>query len=110
VIGFLSIEPFTRGHSLVVPKEHSDDVLDIEDQVFSHVAKVTKRIAHELIQKLGAEGVNLHNNSGEVAGQEVMHFHMHIVPRYEDDGISFGGAQGPFQSHDLDEVLNEIVS
>ena len=85
VLAFLDIYPKTKGHTLVIPKEHFDNLYDISDKALAHVSRIAKHIAIHMKTALGATGVNILQSSGRVAQQEVMHFHMHIVPRYEDD-------------------------
>ncbi|MBU0649219.1 HIT family protein [Patescibacteria group bacterium] len=86
-IAFLDINPVTPGHTLVVPKQHSDNVLDTDDEILEKMAKVLKKISHAVCQGLETQSFNLHQNSGKLSGQVVPHLHWHIVPRYEDDGL-----------------------
>ena len=77
--------PATKGHALVLPKEHYQDLFEIPEDTLAGAAKVAKKVAGTLKDKLNCEGLNLVQNNGEVAGQTVMHFHLHIIPRYSDD-------------------------
>ena len=85
---FLDISPTTRGHTLVIPKVHAVDIQDIDSESLAAVAKTSKYISKLLVDKLGADGINLRNNSGKVAHQDVFHFHMHVLPRYKNDGLN----------------------
>ncbi len=90
VLAFLDIFPKTKGHTLVIPKEPFDNLYDISDEALAQVSRVAKRIAIHMKEALGASGVNIFQSSGSAAQQEVMHYHMHVVPRYDDDQkISF---------------------
>lgn len=88
VIAFLDISQATKGHTLVVPKEHYKNFLATPSEVSDKVMKVAKRIGIAQIEMLGAKGVNILTNVNEAAGQSVMHFHVHVIPRYEiSDGF-----------------------
>ena len=81
------IEPATRGHSLIVPKKHFVDIFDIDPALLGKLAILCKKVAEKMQMALGAEGINLAHNSGSVAGQEVLHFHIHVVPRKRRDEL-----------------------
>lgn len=87
VIAFLDILQATKGHTLVVPKEFYENIFDIDENTLAHLIKVTKKLATIIKDVFKAEGVNLVNNNGKVAGQSVFHYHMHIVPRYKEDSF-----------------------
>ena len=78
--------PATKGHALVLPKGHYADLYEIPEDVLAGAAKVAKKVAATMKEKLSCDGLNLVQNNGEAAGQTVMHFHLHIIPRYKDDG------------------------
>ena len=82
----LDLGPATRGHALVLPKNHYADLYEIPEDVLAEAAKVAKKVAGTMKEKLSCDGLNLVQNNGEAAGQTVMHFHLHIIPRYKDDG------------------------
>lgn len=105
VLAILDISQATKGHTLVLPKKHYANVLEIEDDTFIKVMNKTKMLAKKITENLGAEGCNILNNCNEAAGQTVMHFHVHILPRYKDDDLKL-----EFKSHelDLDSILKEI--
>ena len=86
-IAFMDIAPATRGHLLVIPREHSPDLLTIGSEDLAAVGAAAQRLAARIKTRLGADGVNLLNSCGAVAFQTVFHFHMHVIPRYEDDGL-----------------------
>src|SRR5690625_991568 len=91
VIAFLDILQSTKGHTLVVHKKKYVDIFDIDEDVLAHLIKVTKKLAIKIKDVFDAKGVNLVNNNGKAAFQSVFHYHMHIIPRYENDNfdISF---------------------
>jgi histidine triad (HIT) family protein len=86
-IAFMDIAPATRGHALVIPRAHSTDLLSIEPEDLAAVALAAQRLATRAKVRLGADGVNLLNACGRAAWQTVFHFHVHVIPRYEDDPL-----------------------
>ena len=87
VFSFLDINPLTKGHCLVIPKKHFEDIFDIEAQILEKIIVAAKNISEKLRKSLKADGLNLLQSNGSKAGQEVLHFHLHIIPRYEEDGL-----------------------
>jgi histidine triad (HIT) family protein len=86
-IAFMDIAPATRGHALVIPRAHSTDLLSIDPEDLSAVARTAQRLAKRAKGQLGADGVNLLNACGRAAWQTVFHFHVHVIPRYEGDPL-----------------------
>jgi histidine triad (HIT) family protein len=86
-IAFMDINPATRGHLLVVPREHSTDLLDIGEDDLAACASAAKELAASVKRKLDADGVNLLNSCGREAWQTVFHFHIHVIPRYAGDPL-----------------------
>jgi histidine triad (HIT) family protein len=86
-VAFMDISPATRGHALVVPRNHVVNVLDADPDDFAAVAAAAQRLAQRAVQRLGADGVNLLTSGGGVAWQTVFHLHMHVIPRYADDPL-----------------------
>ena len=81
----LDLSPATKGHALILPKDHYKNLYEIPEDTAANVMKLAKKMAAEMTEKLGADGFNLLQNNNEVAGQTVFHFHMHLIPRYMDD-------------------------
>lgn len=82
----LDLSPASRGHTLVIPKEHSDDLCRLDTKTAQKVLPVAARIGAAMKEALHCDGFNLVQNNGEAAGQTVQHFHMHIIPRYAGSG------------------------
>lgn len=80
----MDIAPATKGHALVLPKNHFDNIYDIDSEVLGKAAKVAQKVIKHATEILGCDGYNLLQNNGEIAGQTVFHFHMHLIPRYEN--------------------------
>jgi histidine triad (HIT) family protein len=100
-IAFMDINPATRGHVLVVPREHSTDLHDIAPADLQACAVAAQRIAARLRDRLGADGVNLINSCGQAAWQTVFHFHVHVIPRYAGDPLRLPWHPAP---GDRDEI------
>jgi len=99
VLAYLDINPFSKGHTLVIPKEHSTGLLDTSDETLSAIIARVKKVAAHLKTALPCDGFNILQNNGEAAGQTVMHLHFHIVPRYGSEPIAFESHKG-----DMDEL------
>ena len=105
-IAFLDINPWKRGHTLVVSRRHVDDLLAV-DEALTEIAPAISSTARLLTERLDADGMNLLSSAGGVAGQEVFHLHVHLVPRYADDpGLRRMTTHDP--SIDLDEVARAL--
>lgn len=87
VLAFLDIHPVSKGHVLVIPKSHSQDILDMEEADAQATIIAAKRMTDAIMKRLGASGVNLLNANRKSAGQSVFHFHMHVIPRYDNDKL-----------------------
>jgi len=89
VMAFLDIHPIQRGHTLVIPKRHFVDIWDIEAAVLTRVFTVTKQVAEKMATTLNAEGINTFTASGKPAGQEIYHFHIHVIPLGKGERTKF---------------------
>lgn len=78
--------PATKGHCLILPKDHYANLFELPEDTAADAMKLAKKLSKEIMEKLSADGLNLVQNNGEAAGQTVNHFHLHIIPRYKDDG------------------------
>jgi histidine triad (HIT) family protein len=85
-LAFMDIGPIIKGHTLVIPKICYDPVTETPDEVLAKLIRIAKRIAAAQMNALGADGVNIMQNNGAAAGQEVPHLHFHVIPRFENDG------------------------
>ena len=94
VLAYLDINPFSKGHTLVIPKEHCTGLLDTPDEMLAALIARVKKVAAHLKTALPCDGFNILQNNGEAAGQTVMHIHFHIVPRYGKENISFVSHEG----------------
>ena len=94
LVAFLCEPPATWGHTLVAPREHKRDIWALEPSEAAAAMTLAQRLAQAMRDELGAVGINLRQNSGSRAGQDVFHFHLHVVPRYEDDTVQPGCVWG----------------
>ncbi len=97
-LAFLDIGPVVKGHTLVVPKIHSDPVTETPPETLQHLIVVVQKIARAQIDGLGADGINVSQANGACAGQVVPHLHFHVIPRFLDDGCSFNWTPGKYDS------------
>lgn len=105
VLAFLDVSPLTKGHCLVIPKAHFENIFNADENVLKNIISAAKNISNQIKTNLGAKGVNLVNASGEKAEQSVFHFHLHIVPRYENDGLKMNDWwKTKAQKSDLEEL------
>lgn len=89
VLAFLDIGPIIKGHTLVIPKDHFDPITETPPEVLHRVINAVKKIAAAQLEGLKADGVNVTQANGSVAGQVVPHLHFHVIPRFGDDGHSW---------------------
>jgi len=106
----LDANPATKGHALVLPKEHYRNLFDLDDKYASHVLVVAKKVANVMRDVLKCEGVNIMQNNEEIAGQTVFHFHLHIIPRYSDDNQTITFAGSPLDADVAKEVCEKLAN
>ena len=106
---FLDIFPANRGHTLVIPKNHVKDIHEADAKTYSDVAATAKHVADLLQRKLGSDGTTVFQMSREAGWQTVFHLHMHVIPRWNNDGLHKPWDIAPAQESDLLEVLQQIT-
>ncbi len=107
-VAFMDINPWTRGHALVIPRNHSKNLYEIPDEDLHHTAAAAKRLAERVRDRLGADGVNLLNSCEPAAWQTVFHFHMHVIPRYDGDPLRLPGKPREPEEGELAAVAAEL--
>jgi histidine triad (HIT) family protein len=100
-VAFMDINPATRGHALVIPRRHAADLHEIDPEDLAACAGAAQRLAARARDRLGADGVNLLNSTGRAAWQTVFHFHVHVIPRYENDPLRLPWVPGPGDSEEI---------
>jgi histidine triad (HIT) family protein len=108
-VTFMDINPATRGHMLVIPRVHAEDLLSVDPEDLQAVALASQRQAVIAKERLGAEGVNLVNSCGAVAWQTVFHFHMHVIPRYADDPLRLPWVPAPGDPGEIAAAAQELT-
>lgn len=104
----LDISPASKGHALILPKEHYANLYEISDEMASHVIKTAKNMAKKMQEELEAEGLNVLQNNGELAGQTVFHYHMHLIPRYSDDKVKMTWEHGEVSEQEKEELVRKL--
>ncbi len=110
VLAFLDIQPGSLGHALVIPRAHAPGFLDLDDATRDAIFAAAHRIAPALIEETGAEGLNLHQSNGEVAGQVVFHFHLHLLPRRPGDGLRSPWIAGESNADELSALAEKVAA
>lgn len=108
VLAFLDIQPIQPGHTLVIPKEPSSDAIECDPKTLAHIMEVAQRIARAQKEVLDCDGVNFHMNNGVAAGQEVFHTHLHVIPRFTDDGVFGHPLRGEYEKNEATELAVAI--
>ena len=104
----LDAAPESKGHALILPKQHYANIYEIDEEVLGKAAKLAKKVITHETEVLGCDGYNLVQNNGEVAGQTVFHFHMHLIPRYAGDSVKLGWVPGTLTDEVKQEVLEKL--
>ena len=100
----LDVNPATKGHCLIIPKEHFDNIYDLDGETAGKLFALATCIARAMRDALKCDGLNLVQNNGEIAGQTVNHFHLHLIPRYEGDGLNLNWPQQEISAEQLEEI------
>ncbi len=101
----LDLNPASKGHALIIPKQHAKNLFDLPDETASKALVLAKKIADKLQDGLHADGLNVVQNNGEAAGQTVEHFHIHLIPRYEGDTVNVKWVPGELTDENREEIL-----
>ena len=107
-LAFMDINPWTRGHALVIPKQHSRNIYDIDAGDLAATHQAAQRLAQRMRERLNCEGVNILQSSEPVAMQTVFHTHVHVIPRYSDDGLRLPAHPQPAEHEELAGLAEEL--
>ena len=105
----LDLGPATKGHALILPKEHAGDLYELPEESAAKAMTLAQKIGKTMVQKLHCDGLNLVQNNGEAAGHTVHHFHLHLIPRYIDDGQSINWKPGKPTQEEL-EAIRKLIA
>tara|TARA_Y100000310_G_C20145747_1_gene562364 strand:+ start:30 stop:443 length:414 start_codon:yes stop_codon:yes gene_type:complete len=109
VLAFLDIGPVNHGHTLVIPKEHCENLSDIPDELLKEVIVAVKKVSSAVQSGVSCDGISLNMSNGEEAGQVVPHAHFHIIPRVKGDGLKLW-PQNTYEDGEMDRVREKIVT
>lgn len=104
----LDASPAAKGHALIIPKEHCADLLEAPDSVLSEIMKTAKKVGNGIMKATGCDGINIMQNNREAAGQTVFHLHVHVIPRFIDDGIDFEYEHLELTDSDFSQMAKKI--
>lgn len=104
----MDISPASRGHAVILTKNHAADIFELPEQDASRIFVVAKRVAMAMKKVLGCEGINILQNNGELAGQTVFHLHVHLIPRYKDDMVNIKWINNESDSTDLELLARSL--
>jgi histidine triad (HIT) family protein len=107
-VAFMDINPWTRGHALVIPRNHSPNLYEVGEDDLRHTSSAAKRLALRMKERLRCDGVNLLNAAEPAAWQTVFHFHLHVIPRYDDDPLQLPVRPRQAEQAELAEVAAEL--
>lgn len=106
----LDLAPASKGHALIIPKEHSKNLYDLSEDVASKALLIAQKIGKVMVKEFGCDGLNVLQNNGEAAGQTVFHFHIHLIPRYKEERKILTWFQGTPGENELEELSSKIRS
>ena len=104
----LDASPASKGHALILPKQHYADLYELDDEIAAKALVLAKKMVKKLTPILGCDGYNIVQNNKEAAGQTVFHFHMHLIPRYKGDQVGLTWTPGKLSDKDRDEILEKL--
>lgn len=107
---FFDIAPASKGHALIVPKQHYDDIFDMDEQSAGKLFSLAVTVARALKKELNCEGMNIVQNNGLIAGQTVFHFHLHLIPRYTGDTVNIGWQPGEADQTEMAKLAEAVRS
>ena len=108
VVSILDINPIHFGHALIIPRKHYRDFLALDPGCYPSLLGAARVVADALVKGLTLEGFNLFSNNGQIAGQSVFHFHLHVTPRYRDDDIRFVLQLKKYQNGEMKQYADLI--
>lgn len=105
----LDVNPATKGHALILPKEHYANLYELPEETAADAMKLAQRMMRKMTEKLDCDGFNIVQNNGEAAGQTVFHFHMHLIPRYKNDGEILKYIAGDPGQEELERIKKTLT-
>ncbi len=109
IVAFLDINPASKGHTLIVPKQHFKDFNELPSDLIEKIFKASKKVAKATVDAVKADGYNIHVSNGKAAGQEVFHLHVHIIPRFKKDKVGLKWTHVEYAKDEIKGVANNIL-
>ncbi len=106
-LAFLDINPINRGHTLLIPKKHSRNIFDIDNQTLQRISLIIKKLSTAIKESLNVDGINIHINNEPAAGQVIFHTHIHIIPRLIDDNIKMWEGK-KYKENEIEKIVKKI--
>ncbi|MBL7051246.1 HIT family protein [Candidatus Woesearchaeota archaeon] len=107
-LAFLDLFPVNKGHSLVISKEHYENIFDVPEEILSKISSVVKKVASAVKKGVNADGISIIQSNGKSAGQVIPHIHFHVMPRFKEDGLKLW-PQGKYDENEMEEYKNTIL-
>ena len=107
-MAFLDISQATIGHTLIVPKQHFENIFELDETVMEHLGKIVVKLSKKLKETLNLSALNVLNNNGANAGQTVNHFHIHLIPRYNENDLTIKFNSNELSKEEFNDLLNKI--
>ena len=104
----LDLGPASKGHALILPKQHYANLYELPDELAEKVIRLAKKMVIAMTKALQCDGFNVVQNNGEAAGQTVFHFHMHLIPRYNGDSVGITWTPGTLTDEAKEEILEKV--
>ena len=104
----LDLGPASKGHALILPKTHAQNIYELPDELAAKVFVLAKKMAIAMTDALQCDGFNILQNNGEAAGQTVFHFHLHLIPRYREDNVKLTWEPGQLTTEAKEEILSKV--
>lgn len=106
----LDISPAAKGHVIILPKKHSADLYELDEETAALALRTAQRIVKAMKEELGCDGINMLQNNGEAAGQTVFHYHIHLIPRYKNDQLSLTWVQEKYGEGEARALAEAILT
>jgi histidine triad (HIT) family protein len=107
-VAFMDINPATRGHALVVPREHTADLMEVSEEDLARTMSAARRLARRMDETLDPDGFNILNSCRPAAWQTIFHYHLHVIPRYDDDPLELPWVPGPGDADEIKAIADRI--
>ena len=105
---FLDISPAVKGHVIIIPKKHADNLFDLSEEEASKIFVIASNIGKAIKEELNCDGLNVLQNNGEIAGQTVFHFHMHLIPRFKNDNVKITWNSTEYDKNEMEQLKDAI--